>query len=49
MRLSEEHYGTARTVLIAFPFDSMLTIGSFAIAFLAVLGSVWWACLDDKD
>jgi len=27
----------------------MLTIGSFTIAFLAVLGSVWWACLDDKD
>jgi hypothetical protein len=49
MRLSEQHYGTARTVLISFTFDSMLTIGSFAIAFLAVLGSVWWACLDDKD
>jgi hypothetical protein len=29
--------------------DFMLTIGSFTIAFLAVLGSVWWACLDDKD
>jgi hypothetical protein len=29
--------------------DSMLTIGFFAIAFFAVLGSVWWACLDDND
>jgi hypothetical protein len=27
----------------------MLTVGSFAIAFVAVLGCVWWACLDDSD
>jgi hypothetical protein len=27
----------------------MLTIGSFAVAFLAVLGCVFWACLTDSD
>jgi len=27
----------------------MLTIGSFAIAFFAVLGGVFWACRDDRD
>jgi len=28
---------------------SMLTIGSFAIAAFAVLGCVFWACLNDRD
>jgi hypothetical protein len=27
----------------------MLTIGSFAIAFFAVLAGVFWACLNDRD
>jgi hypothetical protein len=27
----------------------MLTIGSFAIAFFAVLAGVFWACRDDRD
>jgi hypothetical protein len=27
----------------------MLTIGSFAIAVFAVLGCVFWACLNDRD
>jgi len=27
----------------------MLTIGSFAIAFFAVLGCVWWACRNESD
>jgi hypothetical protein len=27
----------------------MLTIGSFAIAIFAVLGGVFWACLNDRD
>jgi hypothetical protein len=31
------------------PFDLMLTIGSFAIAFFAVIGCVCWACLNDSD
>jgi hypothetical protein len=27
----------------------MFTIGSFAIAVFAVLGCVFWACLNDRD
>jgi MFS-type transporter involved in bile tolerance (Atg22 family) len=27
----------------------MLTLGSFAIAVFAVLGCVFWACLNDRD
>ncbi len=27
----------------------MLTLSSFAIAFLAILGCVWWACLKETD
>jgi hypothetical protein len=27
----------------------MLTIASFALAALAILGSVLWACFDDRD
>jgi hypothetical protein len=27
----------------------MLTVGSFAIAIFAVLASVFWACLNDRD
>jgi hypothetical protein len=27
----------------------MLTLGSFAIAVVAVLGGVWWACFKDRD
>jgi MFS-type transporter involved in bile tolerance (Atg22 family) len=36
-----------RADLNASPF--MLTIGSFAIAVFAVLGCVFWACLNDRD
>jgi hypothetical protein len=35
-----------RADLIAFP---MLTIGSFALAVFAVLGCVFWACLNERD
>jgi hypothetical protein len=27
----------------------MLTVGFFAFALVAVLGCVWWACLNDTD
>jgi MFS-type transporter involved in bile tolerance (Atg22 family) len=27
----------------------MLTLGSFAIAVFAILGCVFWACLNDRD
>ena len=27
----------------------MLTLGSFAIAFFAILGCVWWACSNETD
>ncbi|MEY2488339.1 MAG: hypothetical protein QOC70_281, partial [Verrucomicrobiota bacterium] len=27
----------------------MLTIGSFVIAIFAVVGCVFWACLNDRD
>jgi hypothetical protein len=33
----------------SYPFILMLTFGSFAVAFFAVLGCVWWACLDDNQ
>lgn len=31
------------------PVYSMLTLGSFAVAVVAIFGCVWWACLNDSD